>query len=200
VSEDSIANPRARERVTIDLRGIGPRLQAHAAARGRTTASVVRAAVLTLLDTDSGLHEPDRAFESNEAHVVKVTVRLGAADAVRLAHCARRVGVSQGTYVAGLLDGQPPLTRAADHVAAVAALADSTQKMAAMSADIHALIRFVSQGSTAEAEKYRASFTSLSGEVRAHLEIASRLLAGLTTRSRSRGSALRTSRRKGLPT
>lgn len=186
---------RARERVTVDLRGVGPRLQAQAAASGRTMASVVRAAVLTLLDAEGGLHEPDRAFELIDAHVVKVTVRLGAAHAVRLALAARRVGVSQGTYVAGLLDGTPPLTRAADHDTAVAALTDSTQKMAAMSSDIHALIRFVSRGSMAEAEKYHASFTSLSGDLRTHLEIASRVLAGLTLRQQSGRSAVTTRRR-----
>jgi hypothetical protein len=41
-----------RERVTIDLRGIGPRLHAHAAARGKTTASVVRGAVVAMLDAE----------------------------------------------------------------------------------------------------------------------------------------------------
>src|SRR5580765_2215987 len=99
-----------RERVTIDLRGIGPRLHAHAAARGRTTASVVRAAVVAMLDAE-GTSEPEVGAEPAAARAVKVTVRLGAWHAVRLAHCARRAGVSQGTYLAGLLDGMPPSPR-----------------------------------------------------------------------------------------
>jgi len=191
----------ARERVTIDLRGIGPRLRAHAVARGMTTASVVRAAVVTLLDASGSLDESDRVVDSSDARTVKVTLRMSAAHAALIAYRARRVGVSQGAYVAGLLDGQPPIQQAVNHGAAVAALADSTHRMAAISADIHALIRFVSQGSTAEAEKYRASFTSLSSDVRAHLDIASRLLAGLTSsRPRSMRSTSNMSRRTGLST
>ena len=48
-----------RERVTIDLRGIGPRLNAHAAARGKTTASMVRAAVVAMLDAEGASDEAD---------------------------------------------------------------------------------------------------------------------------------------------
>ena len=43
--------------MTIDLRGIGPRLHAHAAARGKTTASVVRAAVVAMLDAEGVVEE-----------------------------------------------------------------------------------------------------------------------------------------------
>jgi hypothetical protein len=64
-------------------------------------------------------------------------VRLGILHAVRLAHCARRVGVSQGICLTGLLDGMPPSPRSVDHGEAIATLADSTHKVAAMSADIH---------------------------------------------------------------
>jgi hypothetical protein len=198
VTKGGIVAPRARERVTIDLRGIGPRLRAHAAARGRTPASLVRTAVLTLMEADGGNHEPDRAVQSIDAHLVKLTVRLSAAHAVRLARGARVAGVSQGTYVAGLLDGQPPIARAADHGSAVAALADSTQKVAAMSADIHGFLRLIRNAKAGEAEKYRATLMSLSKDVRLHLEVASRLLAGLTAPQRMMGSAVRTRRREGV--
>src|SRR5580765_1870811 len=179
-----------RERVTIDLRGIGPRLHAHAAARGRTTASVVRAAVVAMLDADGTSEAPSLSAEPADARAVKVTVRLGALHAVRLAHCARRAGVSQGTYLAGLLDGMPPSPRPIDHGAAVAALADSTHKVAAMSADIHGFLRLMRNAKAGEAERYRATLMSLSKDVRLHLEVASRLMAGLTSRQRPNGSAV----------
>ena len=173
-----------RERVTIDLRGIGLRLHAHAAARGKTTASVVRAAVIATLDAEGALEEPAVGAERVYARAVKVTVRLGVWHAVRLAHCARKAGVSQGTYLAGLLDGVPPSPRPIDHGAAVAALADSTQKVAAMSADIHGFLRLMRNAKAGEAEKYRATLMSLSKDVRLHLEVASRLMAELTSRQR----------------
>ena len=187
-----------RERVTIDLRGIGPRLHSHAAARGKTTASVVRAAVVSMLDAEGASEEPGAGAERVDARTVKVTVRLGVWHAVRLAHCARKAGVSQGTYLAGLLDGVPPSPRPIDHGAAVAALADSTQKVAAMSADIHGFLRLMRNAKAGEAEKYRATLMSLSKDVRLHLEIASRLMAGLTSRQRMNGSAMTAQRREGI--
>ena len=187
-----------RERVTIDLRGIGPRLHAHAAARGKTTASVVRAAVVAMLDAEGAAEEPGAGTEPVDARAVKLTVRLGVWHAVRLTHCARKAGVSQGTYLAGLLDGMPPSPRPMDHGAAVAALADSTQKVAAMSADIHGFLRLMRNFKASEAEKYRATLMSLSKDVRLHLEIASRLMAGLTSQQRMNGSAVTARRRAGI--
>ena len=187
-----------RERVTIDLRGIGPRLHAHAAARGRTTASVVRAAVVAMLDAEGASEEPGVGAERVDARAVKVTVRMGAWDAVRLGHCARKAGVSQGIYLAGLLDGVPSGPRSIDHGAAVAALADSTQKVAAMSADIHGFLRLMRNFKANEAEKYRATLMSLSNDVRLHLEVASRLMAGLTSRQRMNGSAVTARRREEI--
>lgn len=176
----------ARERVTIDLRGIGPRLHAHAAARGKTTAAMVRVAVVAMLDAD-GAVGPRRVAESIDARAVKVTLRLDGVHAAWLAHRARSADVSQGAYVMGLLDGQPPSPRSLDHGAAVAALADSTHKVAAMSADIHRFLRLIRNARGDEAaDKYRAGLMSLAVDMRAHLEVASRLMTELTSQPRMR--------------
>jgi hypothetical protein len=188
-----------RERVTIDLRGIGPRLHAHAAARGKTTAAVVRAAVVAMLDADGGPHSSSAVADSIGDRVLKVTVRLGVLYAVRLARCARRADVSQGAYLEGLLDGLPPIPRSADHGHAVSALSESTQKVAAMSADIHRFIRLMWNAKPGEAEQYRARLVSLSTDMREHLEVASRLMAGLTGRQRMGGSAVLGHRDEGAP-
>ncbi len=187
-----------RERVTIDLRGIGLRLHAHAAACGKTTASVVRAAVVEMLDAEGASEEPGVGAKPVDARAVKVTVRVGILHAVRLAHCARRAGVSQGAFLAGLLDGMPPGPRPIDHGAAVSALADSTQKVAAMSADITGFIRLIRNVKSDEAEKYRATLMTLSADVRLHLEVASRLMAGLTSRQRLNGSGMAARRGEGI--
>ena len=191
---------RKRHRVTIDLRGIGSRLDAHVAGRGKTMATVVRAAVVAMLDAEGAVEPPDRFVAQDNARAAKVTVRMSVFHAVRLSHCARRVGVSQGTYLEGLLDGQPLAPKSADHGTAVSALAESTQTVAAMSTDIRALIRFVSQGEVEEAQKYRKTLLSLDQEVRLHLESASRLMAGLTSRMPSTGSEKIRSRRSGAST
>jgi len=161
-------------------------LHAHAAAHGMTTAGVVRAAIVAVLDAEGGSVEPGRVAGPIDARVVKVTLRLDGVHAVWLANRARSADVSQGAYVMGLLDGQPPSPRSADHGDAVAALADSTHKVAAMSADIHGFLRLIRNAQSHEAEKYRASLMSLSSDMRAHMEVSSRLMAGLTSQQRIR--------------
>ena len=94
-----------RERVTIDLRGIGPRLHAHAVADGKTTAAVVRAAVVAVLDAEGGSVETGGVAKPTDARAVKVTLRLDGVHAGWLADRARSADASQGTYVMGLLDG-----------------------------------------------------------------------------------------------
>ena len=122
-------------------------------------------------------------LEPIDSRTVKVTLRLGALHAARLAERARSAEVSQGAYVAALLDGISASPRPPDHGDAIAALADSTQKVAAMSADIHALIRLTRNVQSDEAQKYRAGLMSLSQDMRLHLQVASRLMAGLTSRT-----------------
>ena len=99
----------ARDRVTIELRGMRERLNALAAARKMTTAALARKALGTLLDDE----QSDDQIGSNDttasdAQVVKVTLRLSAAHAAALVTRARAADVSQGAYVAGLIDGTPP--------------------------------------------------------------------------------------------
>ena len=171
--------------MTIDLRGIGPRLHAHATARGKTTASVVRAAVVAMLDAEGVAEESSVDAEPVDARSIKMTVRLGSVHAFRLARCARRVGVSQGTYLAGLMDGMPPSPRTIDHGAAVAALADSTHRVAAMSVDLHGFLRLMRNLKSDDAQRYRAGLMSLSKDIRAHLEVASRLMTDLTAHRRA---------------
>ena len=159
---------------------------------------MVRAAVVAMLDAD-GAVGPSRVAKPIDARAVKVTLRLDGIHAACLADRARSADVSQGAYVMGLLDGQPPSPRSADHGDAVAALADSTHKVAAMSADIHGFLRLIRSAKADEAaEKYRAGLMSLSEDMRAHLAVASRLMAGLTSRQRMSGSAVTARRREML--
>jgi hypothetical protein len=182
-------NRQPRDRVTIDLRGIGPLLHAHAVAHEKTTAALVRVAVLAMLDAQATTPALPRGAELPEERAVKVTLRLDASYAARLKSRARRAEVSQGTYVAGLLDGIPASPRSTDHGDAIAALVDSTQKVAAMSSDIHAFVRLVRNVKADEAQKYLAGLMSLSKDMRLHLETASRLMVGLSSRQRLSGPA-----------
>ena len=105
-----------RDRVTVDLRGIRPQLQAHAARRQMTTAALVRRAVTAMLnDAPSDVGESESIDCASSTQVVKVTLRLPVAHAVVLASRARAADVSQGSYVARLIAGTPAQPRTPDH-------------------------------------------------------------------------------------
>jgi hypothetical protein len=175
---------RSRHRMTVDLRGIGPALHEQAAARGTSVAAMVRTAVVAMLDSPGRPIALESSPKPIDSRVVKVTLRVGALHAASLADRARSAEVSQGTYVAALLDQIAASPRPTDHGDAIAALADSTQKVAAMSADIHAFIRLIRNVNSDEAQKYRAVLMSLSQDMRLHLQVASRLMARMTSRTR----------------
>ena len=169
-----------RDRVTIDLRGIKPQLQAQAARRQMTAASLVRRAVLAMLDEESpGADDIKPIHTASGPQVVKVTLRLSDSHAGALASRARAAGVSQGMYVAGLIDGTPAQPRAPDHARAVAALMASTDRLAALSADLNAFMRLLGRTPRSELEPYRASLRSLADDVRVHLADAAALVAAL---------------------
>jgi len=175
-----------RDRVTVDLRGLRPQLLTQAAKCHMTAAAWVRRAVTAMLD-DAPCDAVDREpiDGTSGTQVVKVTLRLPVAHAVVLASRARVADVSQGTYIARLIDGSPPPPRALDHTRVVAALMASTDRLAALSADLNAFMRLLGRAPRSELEPYRASILSLAGDVRVHLASASALVAALrATRGR----------------
>ena len=170
----------ARDRVTIDLRGLGPRLQTQAARQQMTAAALVRRAVVAMLDdAPDPTNDSPSACTKDRTPVIKVTLRLSVPHAVLLASRARRADVSQGSYVAGLIDGAPPPPQAPDHTRALAALMTSTDRLAVLSADLNAFQRLVGRVPTSELEPYRASIKALNDDVRMHLAAASALVASL---------------------
>ena len=103
-----------RERVTIDLRGLGAAVQLRTATERTTVAALARRAIAVMLDAPASQTELFSAVAAVAPRVptdglpVKVTVRMSATHAVTLATRAHSADVSQGAYVAGLLDNAPP--------------------------------------------------------------------------------------------
>ena len=169
-----------RDRVTVDLRGVRPQLQAQATKRQITAAALVRRAVLAMLCEELPDAGDNKSLDSaGRSQFVKATLRLPVAHAVLLARRARRADVSQGLYVASLIDGTPAPPQAPDHSQAVAALMASTDRLAALSADLNAFMRLLGHAPRSELEPYRASIWSLAGDVREHLASAAEVVAAL---------------------
>ena len=185
-TDEAQAAAAMRDRISVDLRGIRPQLQAHAAKRQMTAAALVRRAVMAMLDDAPCAEGGSGPIDSASGpRVVKVTLRLPVGHAVLLASRSRVADLSQGTYVARLIDGTPAQPRAPDHAQAVAALMASTDRIAALSADLNAFMRLLGRTPRSELEPYRASIRSLASDVRVHLASAAALVAALrATRGR----------------
>jgi hypothetical protein len=173
--------PSPRDRITIELRGMRERLHRLAAARKTTTSALARQALVSLLDvepSDADHHKHEASSACDDA-VVKLTLRLSATHAVALATRARAADVSQGAFVAALIDGNPQTPLPRDHADAVAAVVASTDQLALMCTDINALTRLAKIGATEEAQSYRARVWSLVDDVRSHLAVVAPLVASL---------------------
>jgi hypothetical protein len=173
------ARVHRRDRVSVDLRDLRARLETRAAHQQITSAALVRRAVVRMLD-DKDRHNAELvSIKPDAGKVAKLTLRLSPVHALLLARRARAADVSQGRYVCSLLDGMPAPLRPADHSAAVTAMRASTDKVAAMSADLNAFLRLLKLGHNKQMENYRAGLMSLADDMRAHLATASALIAEL---------------------
>lgn len=170
----------SRDRITVDLRGAGPVIQQRAAAQGITVAALVRSAVVDL--TESPEKEPAghaSVDRTEDGALVKVTLRLPFAHALLLSRRSRRAEVSQGIYVASLLEGNALPAASPDRRETIAALSRSTDQLAMLGIDLNAFMRLLGRVPDDRLEPYRASVRSLSTRIQEHLELASKLLADL---------------------
>jgi hypothetical protein len=167
-----------RDRVTVDLRGLGERVRAQAARQRLTAGAFVRRAIVSRLD--DGAPAGEREVPEPSGPVVKVTLRLSPLHAVLMATRARRADVSQGAYIAALIEGTPLAPPAPGHAEAVAALVGSTDQLAVLSADINGFLRALrARAEMDRLETYRRSLMSLNDDVRKHLAMAAALFKEL---------------------
>lgn len=166
-----------RDRVIIDLRGIGDAVRSAAAQRRVTIAHLARQTLLTAV----GAHEPTTAPPGSDGPTlslssVKITLRMPHPHADALIVNAVGLGLSYGDYVAKLVNGSPLPRPTAERAADRAALLASNDQLATLSADLNALARLLGQGRHEEAQKYRQRLETADAEVRRHLERASAFL------------------------
>jgi hypothetical protein len=168
----------SRDRVTIDLRGIGDAVRAAAAGGGLTVAALARQALVDTIGPQLG-HAPLAALDSSERQrgVVKLTLRLREPDAEVLSVNAIGRGLSYGEYVAQMIRRTPLPMPATERAADRAALMTSSDALAVLSTDLNAFIRLLRMGKSAEAEKYRRRIETVDVDIRRHLDLASTFIA-----------------------
>lgn len=167
----------SRDRLTIDLRGLGGAVRAAAGERRLPVAAFAR---LTLAEACGAANDHvDVAAPSRDSTrmAAKLTLRLDAADADQLILKSATLGLSYGAYVGRLVRGVPLPAPEADRAADRAALMTSCDRLAQLSADLAALIRMLRNANNEGARQYRASAMSLATDVRRHLDLASQVIA-----------------------
>jgi hypothetical protein len=179
VEDGSPSAGACRYRVTVDLRGMAAQLQAFATARRMTLAASVRRAIKVMLvdggEIDDGT--PVVTYRAGDVPNVKVTLRLPAVHAQLLAMRARKADASQGAYVAGLLEGAPLAPRMPDRTQVLKALCQSTSNLAALSVDLHVVIRSFGGSAAGDLVQHHARLSRLEDVVGEHIRVASKLLA-----------------------
>lgn len=181
----AIARPVGRDKLSVDLRGFGPKLRALAAEMQTSPTVLVRNAIRGLVDQADRQPRAQTPCDSQAASpTVKLTLRLSPEHARSLAARARDAEVAQGAYVAALLDGAPPPPVPPDHSAAVGALMKSTDHLAAMSTDLNAFLRMVGRVPSDKLNPLRERLRSLVQDVRVHMVSSSALMSELQPKRR----------------
>ena len=168
---------RSRDRVTIDLCGIGAAARAAAQARGTTLAVFARQALIAALPADATAHLAQTAPHGEHAGTVKLSVRLSADDSIDLATQAAVLGLSQARLIALLIRRTRLPMPVAERRADRAALRASADQLAALSADLHQFMRWLGRGPSEHAQRYRDRLEAVDTDIRRHLDRASTFLA-----------------------
>lgn len=162
----------SRDRVTIDLRGIGPSVRAAASARRLRVAAYARLVLAEASDRPAEPSLPTPLIEQAGA-VTKITLRLDPLDAELLLLGAAHLGLSYGAFVGRLLRGIPLPAPLADRIKDRDAMIVSSDHLATLSADLASLIRVLKRFEGEGAVRYGAAAAALMAEVRQHLALAS---------------------------
>jgi hypothetical protein len=184
-------NITAHDFVTVDMRDLKAALVARAQAERVSVSVLVRGAVARELGVSGEgdvrqVDVPCRA--SSDAARVKLSIRMTAEEARRLAAGARTAGLSRGAYLAGLVANVPVLMACGDRPQHIEALRVSSAELATLSRNMHRLTLLLRQANVESARPYREMLETLGGDVRRHLELAARALADLRPSGRKAGA------------
>ena len=168
----------SRDRVTIDLRGIGGAVRAAADSRNSTLALFARQALVAALPSGDGPGLPASGFTShrNLHQAAKLTLRMAHEDADALLTGAAALGLSQGQYVARLVNGTPLPIPAVDRLAELSALRFSNDQLAVIAADLALFLCMLARADQAALEPMRQRMLNLDHDIAHHLNAAATLL------------------------
>lgn len=168
---------RSRDRVTIDLCGIGDAARAAAQERDTTLAVFARQALIAALPSDASALRPQLEPRGEIGGTIKLSVRLSPDDSAVLAMQAALLGLSQARLIALLIRRAELPRRSIERDADRAALRASTEQLATLSVDLQQFMRLLRRGSAEGVARYAARLQAVDVDLHAHLSRASAFLA-----------------------
>jgi hypothetical protein len=168
---------RSRDRVTIDLCGVGDAARAAAQASDVTLAVFARQALIAALPSNVGALLPHAEPHGEAAGTIKLSVRLSSDDSAVLATQAALLGLSQARLIALLIRRAELPKRSIERDADRAALRASTEQLATLSVDLQQFMRALRRGSAEGVARYAERLQAVDVDLRAHLSRASAFLA-----------------------
>ena len=168
---------RLRDRVTVDLCGIGDAVRAAAQATDTTLAVFARQALIAALPATVGALLPQAEPRGEVGGTIKLSVRLSPDDSVVLATQAALLGLSQARLIALLIRRAELPRRSIEREADRTALRASTEQLANLSVDLQQFMRQLRRSSAEGVARYAARLQAVDVDLRAHLDRASAFLA-----------------------
>jgi hypothetical protein len=185
-----------RDRITVDLGPLRPRLLQASQRCGRTPSALVKAFVASGLGEEQGAAGDTIAARGGGARTrSRICLRMPANDCTALKQAAAAAALEPGRFVALLVAGVAPAAMAADRPAVLAALRDGNVELSHLSRSIRHLTALLSQGSGRAAHEYRDMLDHVERDVRGYLRFAAEALREF--HARRPGAAARRSRRVG---
>ncbi len=168
---------RSRDRVTIDLCGIGDAARAAAQATDTTLAVFARQALGAALPSNVGALLPQVEPRREPGGTIKLSVRLSPDDSAVLATQAALLGLSQARLIALLIRRAELPRRSIERDADRAALRASTEQLATLSVDLQQFMRALRRGSSEGVARYAKRLQAVDVDLRAQISRASAFLA-----------------------
>jgi hypothetical protein len=167
----------SRDRISVDLRGFKAALVARAREQSVSPSEFVRSSLAAALGPTGVELASGTAPTTDTGKCVRISLRMQRDDAEALRRAAHWAGLSVGDLVAALVSKVPALGADDGPCACVSALTQSCDELAVLSRSLRSLATLLRQGSTRAAQEYRQMLDALDVDVRAHLALASSVVA-----------------------
>ncbi len=143
---------------------------------GLSPSDFVREALTGALGTGRAINPSPRLHDLGGR--ARLSLRMRRADVEVTRQAAREAGLATGDFIAALVLQHSGPGDAAP-AATLASLTASCAELASLSRNLHDLTQLLRQGSIRAAQEYRQMLDTLDGDVRAHLELATTVVAQL---------------------